>query len=123
MAAHVGAHPGGSEDRGQVVVTVPESYRPTKCQEVLELDTGDELILYNHDSTLVHHLNPSAGLVWRRCDGEASVREIAGHIAADHGLRGPDVLRQVAAVIAEFDALGLVEDADSLAAQPGGTSA
>jgi Coenzyme PQQ synthesis protein D (PqqD) len=113
MVLHPGTYPGGhpaENEHSGAPMTVPETYRPSKGAEVLELDVGDGLILYNHDSSLVHHLNPSAALVWRRCDGEASVSELAASIAGEHGLNASDVLRQVSAVIAEFDALDLVED-------------
>jgi PqqD family protein of HPr-rel-A system len=91
-------------------MTVPAEYRPAKVSDVLELDMGDGLILFNHDSSLVHHLNPSAALVWQLCDGEASVGQLAGEIAQEYELARDDVLDQVAAVIAEFDALDLVRD-------------
>ncbi|MGH2677419.1 MAG: PqqD family protein [Actinomycetota bacterium] len=95
-------------------MTVPESFRPSKCAEVLELDMGDGLILYNHDSSLVHHLNPSAALVWQLCDGEASVGQMATEVAEEYGLKRPEVVSQVSSVIAEFDALDLVEDRRNL---------
>jgi PqqD family protein of HPr-rel-A system len=91
-------------------MTVPAEYRPAKVSDVLELDMGDGLILFNHDSSLVHHLNPSAALVWQLCDGEASVGQLAREIAQEYELARDDVLDQVAAVIAEFDALDLVRD-------------
>jgi PqqD family protein of HPr-rel-A system len=91
-------------------MTVPAEYRPAKGADVLELDMGDGLILFNHDSSLVHHLNPSAALVWQLCNGEASAGELAAEIAGEYGLGGDEVFQQVASVIAEFDALDLVED-------------
>jgi uncharacterized metal-binding protein len=91
-------------------MTVPAEYRPAKVSDVLELDMGDGLILFNHDSSLVHHLNPSAALVWQLCDGVASVGQLAKEIAEEYELVRRDVLDQVAAVIAEFDALDLVRD-------------
>jgi PqqD family protein of HPr-rel-A system len=114
MDPHPGTQPADQphEPRGNgaAPMTVPRGYRPAKCAEVLELDMGDGLILYNHDSSLVHHLNPSAALVWQLCDGEASVSQLATEIAEEYGLKSPEVLEQVSAVIAEFDALDLVED-------------
>jgi PqqD family protein of HPr-rel-A system len=91
-------------------MTVPAEYRPAKVAEVLELDMGDGLILFNHDSSLVHHLNPSAALIWQLCNGEASVGQLAGEIAEEYELGGDEVFEQVASVIAEFDALDLVQD-------------
>jgi hypothetical protein len=114
MDVHPNAQPADpSPDSASAPMAVPRSYRPAKCADVLELDMGDGLILYNHDSSLVHHLNPSASLVWNLCDGEATVGQLATEIAEEYGLKGPDVLEQVSAVIAEFDALDLIEDSRS----------
>ena len=92
---------------------VPPHYRPVKCMDVLELDMGDGLILYNRDGDLVHHLNPSAGIVWQLCDGSASVSELGDDIAETYGLDPGEVESQIASVIADFEALGLVADAVS----------
>jgi PqqD family protein of HPr-rel-A system len=113
MSVQPGTQPDPSPDEsgtppGQM--TVPAEYRPAKGADVLELDMGDGLILFNHDSSLVHHLNPSAALVWQLCNGEASAGELAAEIAEEYGLGGDEVFQQVASVIAEFDALDLVED-------------
>jgi PqqD family protein of HPr-rel-A system len=111
MDLHPEAHPAGQPPEDAAPMSVHPQYRPTKVAEVLELDMGDGLILYNHDSSLVHHLNPSAALVWQLCDGQASVEDLAREIAEEYELEGKEVEAQVASVIAEFDALDLVEDA------------
>jgi PqqD family protein of HPr-rel-A system len=110
MEPRPGRDPADPSSEAPAPMTVPDSYRPAKCAEVLELDMGDGLILYNHDSSLVHHLNPSAALVWHLCDGEGSVGRLAREIAEEYRLKPAEVLQQVSAVIAEFDALDLVED-------------
>ena len=102
--------PVSEETSAEEGLTVPLSYRPRKSADVLELDMGDGLILYNHDGDLVHHLNPSAGIVWQLCDGDVTVGELGRDIAEEYGLDPEVVERQVATVIAEFDTLGLVED-------------
>lgn len=106
-------HPLESSGAPPARMTVPAEYRPAKVADVLELDMGDGLILFNHDSSLVHHLNPSAALVWQLCDGDASVGQLAREIAQEYGLGGDEVFEQVASVIAEFDALDLVQDGRS----------
>ena len=107
-----------SEDLAQEPVSgammVPVDYRPRKCADVLELDMGDGLILYNHEGDLVHHLNPSAGIIWQLCDGDATVGELAHDIAEEYRLDPETVTGQVAAVIAEFDTLALVDDARTI---------
>ena len=110
MDPHPETHPTDQPDEQAAPMTVDPKYRPSKVAEVLELDMGDGLILYNHDSSLVHHLNPSAALVWQLCDGQATVGDLAKEIAEEYGLPGAEVEAQVAEVIAEFDALDLVKD-------------
>lgn len=96
-------------------MSVPLGYRPRKRAETLELDMGDGVILYNHDSSLVHHLNPSAAIVWHLCDGEASVEQLGAEVAEEYGLPVDRVRTELAALVAELDALGLIEDAGSSA--------
>jgi PqqD family protein of HPr-rel-A system len=95
----------------EAAVAVPTEYRPRKAADVLELDMGDGIILYNHDSNLVHHLNPSAAILWQLCDGDGSVEQLALEVAEEYGLDHPQVEREIVELIAELDALGLVEDA------------
>ncbi|HEX2294707.1 MAG TPA: HPr-rel-A system PqqD family peptide chaperone [Actinomycetota bacterium] len=92
-------------------ITVPPEYRPRKRADVLELDMGDGFILYNHDSSLVHHLNPTAAVVWQVLDGVATVEQLAREIADEYGLPVENVAMQITSLIAELDAMGLVEDA------------
>ena len=103
-----------SEDLAQEPVSgpmmVPADYRPRKCADVLELDMGDGLILYNHEGDLVHHLNPSAGIIWQLCDGDATVAQLAKEISEEYGLPGETVQAEVVSLVAEMDALGLLQD-------------
>jgi PqqD family protein of HPr-rel-A system len=87
---------------------------------------GDGLILFDHGSNLVHHLNPSAGIVWHLADGSATVEELARDIARELGGDEQEVRYQVASLIAELEALGVVENikAEAAGVQPptrGGT--
>lgn len=112
--------PAPRSDDPATQLSVPDEYRPAKSPDVLELDMGEGLILYNHDSSLVHHLNPSAALVWQLCEGWTTVRQLAGHIARDYELEPEEVRGQVGAVIAELDALDLLMDAGDLVARKDG---
>ena len=87
------------------------SYLPRKRGDVLALDMGDGVILYNHDSSLVHHLNQSASIVWHLCDGDADGSQLATEIAEEYGLDRAEVAAHIENVIQELDALGLIEDA------------
>ena len=98
-------------DPAPEAITVPTTYVPRKRTDVLELDMGDGFILYNHDSSLVHHLNPTAAVVWQVLDGAASIDRLATEIADEYGVPVENVAMQVRSLIAELDAMGLVEDA------------
>ncbi len=101
-------------DVPRTLVTVPDGYRPRRREGVLDIDMGDGFILFDESSSLVHHLNPSATLIWQLCDGTGTVADLAGDIAAEYGLDEPTIRSQVAEVIAEFDALELVQDERNL---------
>jgi PqqD family protein of HPr-rel-A system len=91
--------------------SVPGSFVPRKRADVLELDLGDGVILYDDSSTLVHHLSPSASVIWQLCQGDASVETLATEVAEELGHERDQVLADITALVAELDALGLVEDA------------
>jgi PqqD family protein of HPr-rel-A system len=95
--------------RGEGLLIHP-SYRPRRRSDVLELDMGDGAILYDNEARLIHHLNPSATLIWHLCDGSGSADDLARDIAEEYSLDPGRVGEQVRTVIAELDALGLVED-------------
>jgi hypothetical protein len=67
---------------------------------LLEETVGDELLLYDQDSHTAHCLSPIAACVWRHCDGERDVTELAllagtnENVVADalHELREKDLL-------------------------------
>jgi hypothetical protein len=61
---------------------------------------GEELLLYDRDSHIAHCLSPIAACVWRHCDGERDVTELAALTGASedlvtdalHELREKDLL-------------------------------
>jgi hypothetical protein len=88
-----------------------DSYAPRRRGDVLEIDFDDGLILYDRDANLVHHLNPSAALVWRMCEGTSSVGELVQGIVEVVGSSPHEVNAQVTDLLRELDELGLTEDA------------
>lgn len=67
---------------------------------LLEEAVGEELLLYDRESHTAHCLSPIAACVWRHCDGEHDVSDLAGlagaseNMVADalHELREKDLL-------------------------------
>jgi PqqD family protein of HPr-rel-A system len=92
---------------------VDDRYVPRKRADVLELDMGDGVILYDHSSSLVHHLSPSASLIWQLCDGDADLGSLAAEVSDELGVNAEQARTDLAVLIHELDALGLVEDASA----------
>jgi hypothetical protein len=61
-----------------------------------------------HRAGRVHALDPVATLVWRCCDGSASVAEIAADLAVGFAVDAATVQRDVEATVADLDRLGLL---------------
>jgi hypothetical protein len=67
---------------------------------IIRESVGDELLLYDQDSHTAHCLSPIAASVWRRCDGERDLAELAKLAGASeclvadalHELREKDLL-------------------------------
>lgn len=108
---------------GKALPAASLDYVPRQVAQALELDMGDGLIVYDHGSSMVHHLNPSAAIVWRLCDGEATLSELALDIAEGLGLDLPTVQAQVTGLVAQFDAVGLVGPAEGQQGHPARTAA
>ena len=71
---------------------------------LLEEAVGEELLLYDRDSHTAHCLSPIAACVWRHCDGEHGVTELAKLAGASESLVA--------------DALHELREKDLLAAEP-----
>lgn len=89
------------------------SYRPRHAANVVELDMGDGIILYDNAAKRVHHLSLPASIIWRLCDGRATVEELARQIAVELSGEFDRVFADVESAVAELIALGLVTDASA----------
>jgi hypothetical protein len=65
---------------------------------------GEELLLYDQDSHTAHCLSPIAAWLWRQCDGERDITELAALSGANESLL--------------TDALHELHEKDLLAAEP-----
>jgi hypothetical protein len=72
---------------------------------------GDGFILYDQSSNLVHHLNPTASIIWQLCDGTAAIGQLAGEIAEEFSRDYDVVFEEVATTVADLDGLKLVRNA------------
>jgi hypothetical protein len=78
----------------------PGSLPRARQDGLLEETVGEELLLYDQNSHTAHCLSPVAACVWRHCDGERDIAELARLAGASedliagalHELREKDLL-------------------------------
>ena len=74
---------------------------------VVELD--GEAVIYDEETTELHHLNPTATIVFGLCDGSATMAEMAADISEVFGVPLHEVEPQVRALIRRFRKVQLLE--------------
>jgi hypothetical protein len=82
--------------------------RPARRLDLLVQEIGEEVVILDRVANKVHQLNPSAGCIWKNCDGSCSVEEIIARLASQFELTPEQVSDDVLKTIAEFKALGLL---------------
>jgi PqqD family protein of HPr-rel-A system len=83
--------------------------KPKVRTDLTFVKVEDEAILYDPESVRLHHLNPSAALIFQLCDGSGTVKELARDIAEELGLPQDDILRQVRQVVGHFKHSGILD--------------
>ena len=83
--------------------------KPKTRSDLGVVEVGAELIVYDPAAEHVHHLNPSAALVFGLCDGTATMRETSVELAAAMARPETDVERDVRATVREFRRAELLE--------------
>lgn len=81
---------------------------PRACTEVLD----GECVILDDDGNHLHHLNPSATLVWSCFDGTGTVAEIARDLAAEFGSDPATTEADVLALTSDLGARGLLVDVE-----------
>lgn len=86
-----------------------------KTEGMLVEELGDEAVIYDLDSHMVHHLDRRAFRIWRSCDGQRTSAMIVHAIAADEEQR-PDQEAIVEVALHQLQKAGLLlpdEDEDA----------
>ena len=84
---------------------------PKRRADLSFRDVDGETVVLDRRLGKVHQLNRTASYVWQHCDGRTEVREIVASLARSYGVEPGDVEGDVAAVMAQFAELGLIEAA------------
>jgi PqqD family protein of HPr-rel-A system len=84
--------------------------RPKIREELSVVELDGEAIVYDEARNELHHLNPTATIVLRLCDGRATTRELSADIADAFGAPLQEVEREVEELIRRFREAGLLEE-------------
>jgi PqqD family protein of HPr-rel-A system len=82
---------------------------PKRRADLSFRDVDGETVVLDRRLGKVHQLNRTASYVWQHCDGRTEVRQIVASLARSYGVEPGDVAADVAAVMAQFAELGLIE--------------
>ena len=74
---------------------------------VVELD--GEAVIYDEETGELHHLNPSATIVFGLCDGTQTSEELSGEISAAFDLPVDETTAQVRELVAQLGDVGLLQ--------------
>ncbi len=92
-------------------VPADDAYRPLVRSDVLTTEIDGEMVVFDAPSDTVLKMNPSATTIWSCCDGTATVDEIAADIAEVYGVDEEVVRAQIADLLAQWSAKGLLANA------------
>jgi PqqD family protein of HPr-rel-A system len=89
--------------------TVTADPRTRSDLTVVVLD--GEAVIYDEGSGDVHHLNPTATIVFGMLDGTVTVDELSADVAAVFGLGEDEAAAHVRGLVDELEAAGLLDGA------------
>lgn len=92
------------------------SARPKVREDLTVVELDGEAVIYDDISGELHHLNPSATLVFGLFDGTATVRELAADMADAFDVPAQEIESQLRDLVRQFRKLGLMNGVGSKAA-------
>jgi len=83
-------------------MSMSAAVRPQVRTDLVVVELDGEAVIYDERTADLHHLNPTATIVFGLCDGTATIAEIAGDISRAFGVPVTDVEAQVRRVVRQF---------------------
>jgi Coenzyme PQQ synthesis protein D (PqqD) len=84
-------------------------FAPARAASVYAVELDGELVLLDEHQDRLHHLNPTASVLWSCFDGEARVQDLARDISGELGLSYELVLADTVRIVRELGAEGLLD--------------
>ncbi len=76
--------------------------RPTVREGLTVVELDGEAVIYDEQTSDLHHLNPTATIVFGLCDGSATITDISTDISEAFGVPAAEVEGQVRTLIRQF---------------------
>jgi PqqD family protein of HPr-rel-A system len=92
---------------------VTAAIKPKIRDDLAAAELDGEAVVYDERTGELHHLNPTATIIFSLCDGSSTVREMSGEIAGAFGMPADEVERQVRALLRQFRKAGLLNGTPS----------
>ena len=86
----------------------PPATRPRKREDLTTVELDGEAVVYDEATGQLHHLNPSATIVFSLCDGTLTVEEMASAVADAFDVAFDTVHEQVRSAVDGFAGVGLL---------------
>ena len=84
-------------------------WRPARVSGIEEQSAADDLVLYDIRAGRLHHLNPTAAIVWRLCDGTVTLEDIVARLNMRFTVTETDQpASDVEALLREWKQAGLI---------------
>lgn len=83
--------------------------RPRARGDLTVVVLDGEAVVYDEASGELHHLNPSATVVFGLLDGTATIRELSGDVADAFGMPREEIETQIRTLVRQFRRLGLLD--------------
>ena len=82
---------------------------PRRRTDVNSRVVEGEMVVLDRHHEFIHQLNLTATYIWERCDGKASLEDIAAQLAETFDVEYETALNDVVRVIRDFQHLQLLE--------------
>ena len=82
---------------------------PRRRTDVNSQMVEGETVVLDRQHEVIHQLNLTATYIWERCDGKASIEDIAAQLAETFAVEDETALNDVVRVIRDFHHLQLLE--------------
>ena len=85
--------------------------RPRARADLAVVELDGEAVVYDEAENALHHLNPTATVVFSLCDGSATIRELADDLGGAYAVAAGRIEPQIRGLLLRLRRAGLLEPA------------